>query len=357
MNSPIYDKQTLRLCSNNTADLITAANILKRGGLVALPTETVYGLAANGLSSAAIEQVFRAKNRPLVNPLIFHVTDQNQALKLFNFDGNDRRTLRRFSRLASTFWPGPLTIIAKKADYIPGLATAHLDTVAVRIPHNQVTTKIIKECAVPLVMPSANLSTRPSPTSAFHVLATLDGRIDAVLDDGRCQVGIESTVVRIDLEQVKILRPGMIDRHAISLCLNETIEDNFSSNNNKPSCPGQAYLHYSPAINSVKTCLPSDAHCRWQSEDMFLARRKDFLALEKQMGPRPTATTNFVLQDEAKFYASELYDALYACESYMHKNLIIVLPQETDSSWTAIIDRLIKSGGIKANQHSNDRKH
>ena len=196
-NLEYHSVKTILLKSHENADVDHAAALLLQEKMVALPTETVYGLAANGLSKTAIQKIFKAKDRPLLNPLILHAHNTEQAASLLDFSRVDPQVLERFHKLAHTFWPGPLTIIAPKADHIPSLATAGLNTAAVRVPNNECTRAILQKLPFPLVMPSANLSTRPSPTCAEHVLATLDGRIDAIVDDGPCTIGIESTVVKL----------------------------------------------------------------------------------------------------------------------------------------------------------------
>jgi L-threonylcarbamoyladenylate synthase len=201
MNSDVAIN-TFKLNAKSDIDVKLALSILRSGGIVALPTETVYGLAANALLPINIKKIFDAKKRPYNNPLILHTHDLATAQLLFA--DLEPKTKHRLNILAQAFWPGPLTIIAPKAPHIPLEATGGLDSVAVRVPQSEVTLGMLRQLSFPLVMPSANLSTRPSPTTADHVLKTLCGRIDAVLDDGPCAVGIESTVVRIDEKSVTI---------------------------------------------------------------------------------------------------------------------------------------------------------
>lgn len=336
-------RKTIRLNAGNEFHLAQAKSLLEHGGIVALPTETVYGLAGNGLDSTAIRAIFHAKNRPLNNPLILHVHDVEQARLLFDFSWQAIIVKQRFERLAHTFWPGPLTIIANKPSQVPYEATAGLESVAIRVPDNLVSRTIMKGLAFPLVMPSANLSTRPSPTCADHVLATLDGRIDAVVDDGHCSVGIESTVVKINGDAVEIMRPGAIDGPQLEACLQEKVIEHKSSDDDaQPLSPGQTYLHYSPAVSSVRVCSPIDALARWNSDDTFLSRTSDFFDMEKVHGLRPLIATNILLDNEPRNYARQLYDALYQCERTPDKPLVIVLPMD-HPSWKAVVDRLVRT--------------
>lgn len=329
--------KTLRLRGHNNEDRALAVDLLKQGSLVALPTETVYGLAGNGLCAQTIRNIFTAKNRPLHNPLILHVATVSQAIELFDLSTNPQ-ALSRFHKLAQAFWPGPLTIIAKKARHLPHEATAHLETVAVRIPNNETCLAVLNHLPFPLVMPSANLSTRPSPTEANHVLHTLDGKISAVVDDGPCVFGIESTVIKIDGPTPIILRPGILNKQQIRQCLNEDLGD-FCASSTEIISPGQTKLHYSPAISSVQLCIKDDAMKHWSSTSRLLARRSDFAELAKKMGTRSSSFTDFLLSDEPAAYAHELYRALYESEHQSSCSLVIILPPNTDDFY-AINDRL-----------------
>jgi L-threonylcarbamoyladenylate synthase len=344
-------KKTLVLSAKSQTDLCRAAQILRENNIVALPTETVYGLAAHGLNEEAIKKVFQAKQRPSNNPLILHVKNIDQAKNLFDFSNLNAQVLRRFFKLAKEFWPGPLTLIAKKADHVPSIVAANLKTVAVRMPDNNATLSIMAMLDFPLVMPSANLFTRPSPTCIKHVLKTLKNRIDAVVDDGSSIVGIESTVVKIDDKKPQILRPGIIQKQDIENCLEENVVESTVKVEGKPACPGQHHLHYSPLISSVKLYSKEQVAHRWQTNDIILATKKDFMILQGQYGDRPALAINFLLNDEAKQYAKELYNALYESENYPNNSLIIIYPSDSnDSLWQTILDRLKRSAGKHAQQ-------
>ena len=238
--------ETKKLTTN---DIDIAADIIKKGGLVAIPTETVYGLAANALNGIAISNIFKAKGRPMDNPLIVHISSVDEIYELVsNFP-------QKAKKLAENFWPGPLTIILKKSDIIPDEVSAGLETVAIRLPANQATRDLIKKAGVPLAAPSANLSGSPSPTTAKHVLDDLDGRIDAVLDAGRCEVGLESTVITLETEVPKLLRPGGITVEELRRVLGDVEIDKAvidKVDSSKPvASPGMKYKHYSPKTKVV----------------------------------------------------------------------------------------------------------
>ena len=185
------------------------AKILREGGLVAFPTETVYGLGANGLDEEAVRRIFEAKGRPSDNPLILHVSSKSEVRKLWDVVPKTARILM------DTFWPGPLTLIAQKSKIIPDAVTGGLDTVAVRMPANKTARALIQKAGVPIAAPSANLSGKPSPTTAQHVYDDMNGRIPLILDGGPCRYGVESTVISL-CGVPTILRPGAITQEMLS---------------------------------------------------------------------------------------------------------------------------------------------
>ena len=223
----------------HTADLAIAADLLRQGELVAFPTETVYGLGANALNEAAVRRVYEVKGRPTDNPMIVHVHSCQQARELMQVVPDF------FSELTNEFWPGPLTLIVKHNAAVPDVVTAGLDTVALRIPDLRVTRDLLRLANIPLAAPSANISGRPSPTTAEQVFNDLNGRISAVLDGGPCPLGIESTVLDLTSAEPTILRPGTVTR--------EDLEDVTQSrvyfaetNSDRPLSPGMKYRHYAP---------------------------------------------------------------------------------------------------------------
>lgn len=221
-----------------------AGEILRSGGLVAFPTETVYGLGGDALKEDAARRIYSAKGRPSDNPLIVHIADIG-ALDELACEIPDSAY-----KLADAFWPGPLTMIFKKKDIVPYGTTGGLDTVAIRMPSHPVAHRLIKDSGVYIAAPSANLSGRPSPTRAEHVIEDMDGRIDMIIDGGAIEIGIESTIVDVTCEVPMILRPGYVTSDMIKevlgdVCFDETVLAH-SMVKGKPKAPGMKYRHYAP---------------------------------------------------------------------------------------------------------------
>src|SRR6056297_748292 len=227
----------------NTVVIKKAADLIKKGEVVAFPTETVYGLGANALNSNAVEKIFKAKGRPSDNPLIAHIATKKQLLSLINTD-----IPVVAEKLIDTFWPGPLTIIFNKSKIVPDITTASLQTVAVRMPSHPVALALIKKAQSPLAAPSANSSGLPSPTKAEHVYNDLNGKIPLIVDGGICNIGVESTVIEIIDNHVNILRPGGITKKMITNCLGNDFKVTSEINKEveNPRSPGMKYKHYSP---------------------------------------------------------------------------------------------------------------
>jgi L-threonylcarbamoyladenylate synthase len=229
--------------------LIRAAELLRGGGLVAIPTETVYGLAANALDARAVEKIFLAKGRPQDNPLIVHVADRSWL------DDYALEVPPAARRLMDIFWPGPLTIILRKSQVIPGVVSAGLDTAAFRCPSHPVAHAVIATAGVPLAAPSANISGRPSPTLASHVMGDLGGRIDAVVDGGECAVGLESTVVTLCTPVPTLLRPGGVTPRELKEALGQLrihpAVTQMLGAGEKAASPGMKYKHYSPKTKVI----------------------------------------------------------------------------------------------------------
>lgn len=242
--------RTLHL-SDTTEDINTAAAILKKGGLVAMPTETVYGLAADALNGDAVRHIFEAKGRPMDNPLIVHVADFSDIERLHLVAEIPEKAVQ----LAKAFWPGPLTVIMKKGEVIPDEVSAGLDTVAIRLPSHPTARALLKTSALALAAPSANTSGKPSPTTAQHVIDDMDGRIEAVLDGGACSVGVESTVITLVADTPRILRPGIITREEIEAVIGPVDVDKAVlhqlEHGEKASSPGMKYKHYAPKARVI----------------------------------------------------------------------------------------------------------
>ena len=242
--------KTIRF-STSEKDIARAGEIIRDGGLVAFPTETVYGLGADALNEVAVRSVYEAKGRPSDNPMIVHIAEASDMDALVE---GGSFMLPIYAKIAAKqLWPGPLTMVLRKDPSVPGVTTGGLDTVAIRMPMNETARKLIAEAGVPVAAPSANTSGRPSPTTAYDVLEDMDGRIDAVIMGDQCDVGIESTVVDMTGETPVILRPGIITKEWLEAVLGCTVEYDKSLLANatenaefKPKSPGMKYTHYSP---------------------------------------------------------------------------------------------------------------
>ena len=225
------------------SDLRRAADVLRRGGLVVFPTETVYGLGGDATDAEASEKIYAAKGRPSDNPLIIHIAEPADAEKY-------AVTNPTYYRLAKAFMPGPLTVILPRREIIPLATTGGLETVAVRCPSHPVAHRLIALCGFPIAAPSANLSGKPSPTCAADVAHDMNGRVDMILDGGESEIGLESTIVKIDGDSLTLLRPGGITYDALCMvCDRVTVADAVTHQlaaNERPLSPGMKYRHYAP---------------------------------------------------------------------------------------------------------------
>ena len=237
--------KTLLLSAQAPETASIAADLIQKGELVAIPTETVYGLGANGLDEEAVAKIFQAKGRPQDNPLILHICGPEQ-IELFC-----HHIPQSAYDLAAAFWPGPLTLVLPARDVVPRRTTGGLDTVAVRCPDNAVTREIIRLSGVPIAAPSANISGKPSTTTAQHVLHDHDGKIAAIVDGGPCRVGVESTIVDLTEERPRLLRPGGIGPEQLLTVLGDLVVDKAVTapidQDAVVKAPGMKYRHYAPA--------------------------------------------------------------------------------------------------------------
>lgn len=227
------------------------AELIQSGALVAFPTETVYGLGANGLDGEAVEKIFIAKGRPNDNPLILHVAKKSDVKRLW------AHVPRLANTLMDTFWPGPLTLIFNRSEIVPNQVTAGLETVAVRMPQDKTARLLIQKAGVPIAAPSANLSGKPSPTTARHVLEDMDGRIPLILDGGECRFGVESTVLSL-VGKPTILRPGAVTREMLESVIGpvELAKSILQplKEGDKVLSPGMKYRHYAPNADVIVVC-------------------------------------------------------------------------------------------------------
>ncbi len=256
---------------NKTQDIPLAAELLRQGQVVAIPTETVYGLAANALDPQAVLKIFAAKNRPADNPLIVHISKWEDLPPLVGAIPDCAKAL------ADAFWPGPLTMVLPRSERIPREVTAGGDTVAVRLPAHPVARAIIDACGLPLAAPSANRSGSPSPTTADHVMEDMKGIIPAVFDGGECDVGVESTVVSLVGPRPRLLRPGGITPEQLMAVVGELDLDPSITQNmhlEQVSSPGMKYKHYAPKAKVTLLCGSSNAFVRFinqQAEENAVA--------------------------------------------------------------------------------------
>ena len=247
-----------KLLQNTMEDLKLAAALLRRGELVAFPTETVYGLGADARCEDAVRNIFAAKGRPADNPLIVHISDMAML------DGIVSEIPEIAQRLAEAFWPGPLTMVLPKCDCIPAVTSGGLDTVGVRMPSHPAALALIRMSGCPIAAPSANRSGSPSPTTAKHVMDDMDGRIAAVIDGGLCDVGVESTVICFgDAETIHILRPGLISAEdlepfAAHVYVDEAVYQQIAADA-KVASPGMKYRHYAPHAKIIPVDAPDFA--------------------------------------------------------------------------------------------------
>lgn len=289
--------------------LTSAADLIRAGEVVGFPTETVYGLGADATNAEAIDKIFKAKGRPGDNPLIVHISELEQISSVIA--GEMPETARR---LAEAYWPGPLTMIFAKGERIPLRVTAGLDSVAVRFPNHEVARALITASGVPIAAPSANLSGKPSPTTAAHVMRDMDGRVPMILDGGPCEVGLESTVVDIRSTPVRVLRPGGVTPRMIADVLGEVEVDGSVlrplREGETVRSPGMKYKHYAPngALVIVKGGPKRVAQEICSLYDATPGEKR-ILALDEHI-PMYGGRSVRSLGADAKEMANRLFDAL-----------------------------------------------
>lgn len=325
-----------------TADVEPAAGIIAKGGLLGIPTETVYGLGANGLDSDAVHAIFDAKGRPQDNPLILHVPSADW--------------LERYCEeippvayeLARRFWPGPLTMILKRRAVVPDAVTAGLDTVGMRCPDCKVTRDIIAAADVPVAAPSGNASGRPSPTTAAAMLEDMEGKIDAIVDAGPCSVGVESTIIDLTVSPPRLLRPGGVTLEQLEELLGEVAVDEavrrLMGADEKPRAPGMKYRHYAP--KAPVTVVKGDPH---ETAGYIVARMGDksgvicFDEFRGYFRNVPVETIGPV-GDQAE-HARRIFEALRAFDHLEVEDIWAQSPEDTGIG-LAVTNRLNKAAGF-----------
>lgn len=314
--------------------LRAAAEVIVAGGLVAFPTETVYGLGANALDADAVEKIFAAKGRPAGNPLIVHVNG-NAMLRQVVADCPSRAQL-----LAERFWPGPLTLVLPKGKAIPNIVTAGGTTVAVRTPGHPVALGLIREAGVPLAAPSANRSGEISPTRADHVRAGLDGRIDLILDGGPTANGIESTVLDLTTDPPTLLRPGPVSIAQIEAVIGPIRKNREARGGPLPS-PGLMPRHYAP--RTPVELHPSRADLESRAEE--LRHRGGKIGKMTLGGESIASLVHVAMPVGAEAYAGQLYGVLHQLDAMGLDRILIELPPQGDE-WLAVHDRLSRAAAI-----------
>lgn len=324
-----------------------AARMIREGGLVAFPTETVYGLGANGLDSRAVQKIFVAKGRPGDNPLILHVAEVEAVFSLA------REVPPAAQILMEKFWPGPLTIVLPKKEIVPDEVTAGLDSVAIRMPDHPVARALIKKAQVAIAAPSANRSGYPSPTKASHVWDDLKGKIDAVLDGGPTGIGLESTIVDMLEEKPVILRPGGITKEEIADAVGEVyIDPGLCDTRQVPKAPGMKYTHYSPRAEVILVTGSAEktAQCiREMVEEYHRCQKKVGLLLttetwEKIKNIEVLYHKNIGSRHNLLRVAQLIYSELRNCDK-AGVDVILTETYQDQGLGTALMNRLLKSAG------------
>ena len=332
-----------RILGTSEEDIERAAEIIRQGGLVAFPTETVYGLGADALNPEAVGKVYAAKGRPSDNPMIVHISSKDD-LTCLTFEITED-----MKKLADVFWPGPLTMVVPARPVVPKVTTGGLDTVAVRMPSDLTAASLITASGVPIAAPSANLSGKPSPTTARHVIDDLDGRIDAIIEGGDCQVGIESTVVDMTGSVPAVLRPGIITQEQLSSALGKTVELDpvlltkpeikrgegllETDGDFKPKSPGMKYKHYAPKAEMIIY--------KGDREKAALA-----MAEEKLRRVECGQKVEIIIYDdeEPEKAAREFFAKLRACDK-AGVDVILAAALKEDGVGFAVMNRMFKSAG------------
>lgn len=311
-----------------------AAAVLRRGGLVAFPTETVYGLGANALDEAAVQRVFQAKGRPAFNPLIVHVADAARAR------GLAREWTDTARRLAEAFWPGPLTLVLPRADRVPPSVTAGLPDVAIRVPDHPVALGLLRAAALPLVAPSANPSSAVSPTRADHVVASLGRRVDIVLDGGPTDLGIESTVVGLAGERPILLRPGALGASDIEQITGPLDRARDRDSRERHASPGMLRRHYAPRARLV--LFPPDRRDAAAAAARDAARAGDAVGALLLRPLDAPLTRSVPMPADPAGYARRLYDELHRMDAE-GCDLILVEEVPESPAWEGVRDRLARA--------------
>lgn len=325
-------------------DIEKVANILKNGGTVAFPTETVYGLGANALDEEAVGKIFKAKGRPSDNPLIVHIADIQMLDQLAE------EVTEKQKKIIEAFWPGPLTLILKKKKAVPDCVTGGLDTVAIRYPDHPLAQEIIRKATVPIAAPSANLSGKPSPTKGEHVVEDLKGRVDAIVLGEDCKIGIESTVLDTTGEIPMILRPGGVSREDLERVVGTVEIDRGldAEGHVQPKSPGMKYTHYAPKAKVI--VYNGNSHLMvekiiYESNTLTKQGKKvGIMACDETQTAYEGCVKSLGSRQDMQGVASKLFHTL---RDFDKEAVDIILAESFESKGlgVAVMNRLVKSAG------------
>lgn len=342
MNTKVFTKN----------ELSEAAALIRRGGIVAMPTETVYGLAANAFEEKAVKKIFTAKGRESDNPLIVHIANISDWEKLTLQIPDEAR------RLAERFWPGPLTIVLKKSEAVPDVVSGGLDTVAVRMPKNKIAFRFIKECGCPLAAPSANISGCPSPTKFEHVYNDLNGKIDGIINGGDCSIGVESTVISLADSTPVLLRPGRITAEQIEkvigkIKIHRAVTEAIGDDESAPS-PGMKYKHYSPKASLTLVKGSSEEYVEYVNQN---ADKDTAVICFEEQANMLSAYNTFLLgnSNDSVSQAKELFGVLRSVDEGGFKKALSPLP-EYGGVGLAVANRLLRASGFNIVQAAGEEK-
>lgn len=338
------------LAEQTKKELSEAAKIIRDGGLVVFPTETVYGLGGNATDADAARKIYEAKSRPSDNPLIIHVSAPEDAEKY-------AYTNELYYKFARAFMPGPLTVIMPKKESIPLSVTGGLDSVAVRCPSHPVARELIRQAGVPIAAPSANLSGKPSPTNARHVLDDMNGRVDMIIDGGECDIGLESTIIKIDGDLVTLLRPGGITYDALC-CISDKVEVSSAvteklAENARPLSPGMKYRHYAPSAPVVLLEGEESDIVRFLTKE---TAEKSCLVLcyTEELNMLPSkCVIDIGKQDDLQTQAKRLFTALRDADASSPKVIYAHLPKKNGIG-LALYNRMIRAAAYTVKHISKE---
>ena len=336
--------ETKWLSYTDETAIAEAAKLLQNGELVAFATETVYGLGADAMNADAVKKIFEAKGRPSDNPLIVHIYDQNQLYELVEEVSDDAK------HLMDAFWPGPLTIILPKKENVPDATTGGLLTVAVRMPDHPAAQAVLRASNVPIAAPSANLSGKPSPTTAKDVFEDMNGRIPMLIDGGDCQVGVESTVVDMTRKPAMILRPGGVTREMMEEVIGQ-VEVHQAilaplASDAQAASPGMKYKHYAP---KARVRIITGEHAAQRICQLYDAAKQDGVSTvifsvsqeEQLFGDREF----YAWGDDLSDVAHHLFSALRMADEKGYA-LVLCHSVDTDGVGLAVMNRLVRAAGF-----------